>query len=137
MGQFSPISIRLERGRRLSSSSPLRLLIGIAPAANFLWSANSVCLSEHRCLQEARLDRCFIAPERFAAPDSGGPTFRYSKNMKFGERVSGQLRWETFNTFNHTNPICCASTSFTSSLFNQVTATRDPRIMQLGMKVNF
>jgi len=59
------------------------------------------------------------------------------KNMKFGERVSGQLRWETFNTFNHTNPICCASTSFTSSLFNQVTATRDPRIMQLGMKVNF
>jgi hypothetical protein len=59
------------------------------------------------------------------------------KNMKFGERVSGQLRWETFNTFNHTNPICCASTSFTSSLFNQVTATRDPRITQLGMKVNF
>ena len=32
------------------------------------------------------------------------------KNMKFTERVTGQLRWETFNTFNHTNPICCAST---------------------------
>jgi hypothetical protein len=59
------------------------------------------------------------------------------KNMKFGERVTGQLRWETFNTFNHTNPICCASTSFTSTLFNQVTTTRDPRIMQLGMKLNF
>jgi hypothetical protein len=59
------------------------------------------------------------------------------KNMKFGERVSGQFRWETFNTFNHTNPICCASTSFTSTLFNQVTSTRDPRIMQLGLKFNF
>ncbi len=59
------------------------------------------------------------------------------KNMKFGERVSGQLRWETFNTFNHTNPICCASTSFTSTLFDKVTSTRDPRIMQLGLKVNF
>ncbi len=59
------------------------------------------------------------------------------KNMHFGERVSGQLRWETFNTFNHTNPICCASTSFTSTLFNQVTSTRDPRIMQLGLKLNF
>ena len=59
------------------------------------------------------------------------------KNMKFGERLTGQLRWETFNTFNHTNPICCASTSFTSTLFNQVTSTRDPRIMQLGMKLNF
>jgi hypothetical protein len=59
------------------------------------------------------------------------------KNMKFGERVSGQLRWETFNTFNHTNPICCASLNFTSSLFDKVTTTRDPRIMQLGLKFNF
>jgi hypothetical protein len=59
------------------------------------------------------------------------------KNMRFTERLTGQLRWETFNTFNHTNPICCASTSFTSTLFNRVTSTRDPRIMQLGMKLNF
>jgi hypothetical protein len=59
------------------------------------------------------------------------------KNMKFTERLTGQLRWETFNTFNHTNPICCASTSFVSTLFNTVTSTRDPRIMQLGLKLNF
>jgi len=59
------------------------------------------------------------------------------KNIKFTERLTGQLRWETFNTFNHTNPICCASTSFTSPLYNTVTSTRDPRIMQLGMKLNF
>jgi hypothetical protein len=59
------------------------------------------------------------------------------KNMKFTERLTGQLRWETFNTFNHTNPICCGSTNFVSTLFNQVTSTRDPRIMQLGLKLNF
>lgn len=59
------------------------------------------------------------------------------KNIKFTERFTGQFRWETFNTFNHTNPICCGSTSFVSTLFNQVTSTRDPRIMQLGLKLNF
>ena len=59
------------------------------------------------------------------------------KNIKFNERLTGQLRWETFNTFNHTNPICCTSLSVTSGFFNQVSSTRDPRIMQLGMKLNF
>ena len=59
------------------------------------------------------------------------------KNIKFTERFTGQFRWETFNTFNHTNPICCSSLNYTSTLFNTVTSTRDPRIMQLGMKVNF
>jgi hypothetical protein len=59
------------------------------------------------------------------------------KNIKFTERLTGQLRWETFNTFNHTNPICCGSLTATSAVFNQVTSTRDPRIMQIGMKLNF
>jgi hypothetical protein len=59
------------------------------------------------------------------------------KNMKFTERFTGQLRFETFNTFNHTNPICCTSTSLISSFYDKVTSTRDPRILQLGMKVNF
>lgn len=59
------------------------------------------------------------------------------KNIKFTENLTGQLRWETFNTFNHTNPICCGSLSVTSTLFNKVTSTRDPRIMQLGFKLNF
>lgn len=59
------------------------------------------------------------------------------KNMKFTERFTGQLRFETFNTFNHTNPICCASTNLISPFYDQVTSTRDPRILQLGMKVNF
>lgn len=59
------------------------------------------------------------------------------KNVKFGEHFTGQFRAETFNTFNHTNPICCASTSFANSLFNSIGSTRDPRIMQLALKLNF
>jgi hypothetical protein len=59
------------------------------------------------------------------------------KNIKFTERFSGQLRWETFNTFNHTNPICCGSTNLISTLYDVVVSTRDPRIMQIGLKLNF
>jgi len=91
----------------------------------------------------------------FAAPDSTqttetterpgairGPGFWRTdlslfKNIKFTEHFNGQFRFETFNTFNHTNPICCGSTNFTSTLYNTITSTRDPRILQLGMKLNF
>jgi len=59
------------------------------------------------------------------------------KNIKFNERLTGQLRVESFNTFNHTNPICCTSQSAISGSFNKISSTRDPRIMQLGMKLNF
>ncbi len=59
------------------------------------------------------------------------------KNIKFTERLNGQFRWETFNTFNHANPICCGSTNMISTLYNTIGSTRDPRIMQLGMKLNF
>jgi hypothetical protein len=59
------------------------------------------------------------------------------KNIKFTEALTGQFRLETFNTFNHTNPICCASTTFSSTLFNTINSTRDPRIVQLAMKFNF
>jgi len=63
------------------------------------------------------------------------------KNMKFGERFTGQLRLETFNTFNHTNPIGPgtggSSNNVISSVFNQVFLARDPRLLQIGMKLNF
>ncbi len=63
------------------------------------------------------------------------------KNLKFTERFTGQLRLETFNTFNHTNPIAPgtggSSNNLISSVFNQVFLARDPRLLQLGLKVNF
>jgi hypothetical protein len=59
------------------------------------------------------------------------------KNIKATERFSFQFRAEAFNVFNHTNPICCASTTLTSASFGLVTSTRDPRTMELGMKFLF
>ena len=70
-----------------------------------------------------------------------GPGFQrwdlsFFKNFKVWKGSSFQFRAETTNTFNHTN-FDSISTSSTSSLFGQVIATRDPRIMQLGLKFNF
>lgn len=59
------------------------------------------------------------------------------KNIKFTERFSSQFRLESFNAFNHTNPVCCVSTTFTSGSFNTIQSTRDPRIVQLALKLNF
>jgi hypothetical protein len=47
-----------------------------------------------------------------------------------------QFRFETFNVFNHTN-FYGVTTSFSSGIFGRITSTRDPRILQLGLKLNF
>jgi hypothetical protein len=70
----------------------------------------------------------------------GPPTqrvdFTMSKTIRFGETVSAQLRAEMFNIFNHTN-FRTISTNITAANFGQVTALRDPRTMQFGVKLNF
>lgn len=61
------------------------------------------------------------------------------KNIKVTERISTQLRLESFNAFNHTN-FDGVNTSLSSTGINgfgAVTSTRDPRNVQLGIKVNF
>jgi hypothetical protein len=58
------------------------------------------------------------------------------KNIKFNDRMRMQFRAEAFNVFNHTNPDTI-STSATSSLFGKVTGYRDPRILQLALKLYF
>jgi hypothetical protein len=59
------------------------------------------------------------------------------KNLKFTEHFGGQFRFEAFNAFNHLNPICCASFTTSSANFDRIRSARDPRILQLGMKLNF
>jgi len=59
------------------------------------------------------------------------------KRIKLSERFNTQFRFETFNTFNHTNPVCCNSLTTNNSTYNLVRSTRDPRIIQLALKLNF
>lgn len=70
------------------------------------------------------------------------------KNFRLTERMNLQMRWETFNTFNHTQ---WADVNTSMSLpnpgmtmlpankgtFGEVTDTRDPRTMQLAVKFIF
>ena len=76
-------------------------------------------------------------PGAIRAPGFWNTDLALFKNIKFTEVFTGQFRLESFNTFNHTNQICCASTSYASTLFNTINSTRDPRIVQLAMKLNF
>jgi hypothetical protein len=59
------------------------------------------------------------------------------KNIKFTERFGGQFRLETFNLFNHVNPVCCGSFATSSASFDKVVSTRDPRFIELALKLNF
>jgi carboxypeptidase family protein len=59
------------------------------------------------------------------------------KNLKFTERLTSQFRFETFNIFNHFSPVCCASFLMSNANFNKIRSARDPRILQLGLKLGF
>ena len=58
------------------------------------------------------------------------------KNFALPEHISGQVRAETFNTFNHPNPNA-VNTTDGSTQFGQVTGYSDPRRMQFGAKFTF
>jgi len=61
------------------------------------------------------------------------------KSFKFSETKTLQLRWETFNTFNHAQFFGPSSVNgdFDSGLFGQVVKAASPRVMQLGAKFTF
>jgi hypothetical protein len=58
------------------------------------------------------------------------------KHFEITESKSIEFRWETFNTFNHTQ-FSGVDTSFGSSTFLTATTVHDPRIMQFGLKILF
>lgn len=59
--------------------------------------------------------------------------FALSKNFRFTESMSLQLRAEAFNIFNWTN-FNTISTNVTAASFGDVLTARDPRTMQFGIK---
>jgi Carboxypeptidase regulatory-like domain len=64
------------------------------------------------------------------------------KNTKISERINTQFRAEFFNVLNTVNfaqgaPVTGMSTTLTSSLFGRILNARDPRNIQLGLKVTF
>jgi hypothetical protein len=59
------------------------------------------------------------------------------RNFKLYRGTEFQLRGEGFNVLNHTNWATVGTNATTSSTFGQVTATRDPRILQVGGKLSF
>ncbi len=81
----------------------------------------------------------------------GPPTFRVdftlTKNIRFTEDIRLQLKAEAFNLLNHTNfntlslaastPHAISPTTGVHSGFGTVLTTRDPRTMQLGVKLLF
>jgi hypothetical protein len=71
---------------------------------------------------------------------NGPPTkrvdFTMTKILAVTEGFRIQLRGEAFNIFNHTN-FRALSTNITAATFGQVTTVRDPRTVQLGIKLLF
>jgi hypothetical protein len=59
------------------------------------------------------------------------------KNIRFAERAALQLRLETFNTFNHGNPMTIDTGVDDGASFGTVNGWHDPRNVQIGAKVNF
>jgi len=62
--------------------------------------------------------------------------FSLFKNTKVREGMNAQFRAEAFNIFNHTNFDLVRLTRQSGS-FGQIISTRDPRIMQLALKLYF
>ncbi len=69
-------------------------------------------------------------------PGFGRWDMALARVIKITEGFKFQVRGEMFNMFNHTNPLN-VNTVRTNPLFGQVTSTRDPRLVQLGLKLNF
>ena len=90
----------------------------------------------------------FVNPPSAAGPPGNAPRgsirgpglqrwdFSLFKNTRVREGMNVQFRAEAFNIFNHTNFDLVRLTRQSGS-FGQILSTRDPRIMQLALKLYF
>lgn len=101
-------------------------------------------------------EKRFRPPDKYTFGDAGVGILRLPginnwdlslyRNFKWAERRTLQLRWETYNTFNHTQfSNVSQQAKFQSAtdwtqvdpLFLQPTSARAARTMQLGLRLNF
>lgn len=89
---------------------------------------------------------CFVDPE-FGAwgassqgllddPGINNWNMTLAKSFRIQEEGQLELRWETYNTFNHTQWLS-GNFSFTSAAFGQITAARPARQMQFSLVYKF
>jgi hypothetical protein len=84
-------------------------------------------------------------PKTFArGPGIANTDIALFKNIKFTERAKAQLRFEGYNAFNHTQFNAVGTTAQwdqsgaqVNTTFGRVTSARDPRIVQVAMRVSF
>jgi hypothetical protein len=80
----------------------------------------------------------------FRGPDRTNLDLALAKAFNFGEKWKAELRLEAFNVFNHAefyNPGCapsgCNALSPTNGNFGQISATYDPRLLQIALRIQF
>ena len=81
---------------------------------------------------------------KFLLPGFNNHDLSLFKTFKITEHKTLQFRWETFNTFNHTQFSTIGTTAQwsatgaqTNATFGKVTAARDGRKMMFGLKFQF
>jgi hypothetical protein len=81
---------------------------------------------------------------KFILPGFNNHDISLFKTFRFSERKTLQFRWETFNTFNHTQFSTIGTTAQwsaagaqTNATFGRPTAARDGRKMMFGLKFQF
>ena len=73
----------------------------------------------------------------FSGPGIDNYNMSLLKNTKITEGSSLQFRAEAFNVFNHAQFNNPAGNAKSASTFGTVTTARDPRIMQVALKLEF
>jgi len=73
---------------------------------------------------------------RYRGPGFANFDFGLIKNNRIKERMNIQVRFEFFNSFNRVN-LRGVDSNLSSGTFGQSTSTYNPRIIQLGLRVEF
>ena len=80
----------------------------------------------------------------FRGPGINNIDMTFFKNIRVKEKIAFQLRWEMYNTFNHTQYNGVNTTAqfdargaLVNTQFGQVTSARDPRIQQMSLRFSF